>query len=54
MQQFIKVKPFLTAEWQRLILLTYDVEPYMLEEYLPKGLELDLYKGRAFVRLCGV
>lgn len=45
------MKPFLTAEWQRLILLTYDVEPYLLEEYLPKGLELDLYKGRAFVSL---
>lgn len=43
------MKPFLTAEWQRLILLTYDVEPFLLEEYLPKGLELDLYKGRAFV-----
>jgi uncharacterized protein YqjF (DUF2071 family) len=43
------MKPFLTAEWRRLILLTYDVEPFLLEEYLPKGLELDLYKGRAFV-----
>jgi uncharacterized protein YqjF (DUF2071 family) len=43
------MKPFLTAEWRRLILLTYDVEPFLLEEYLPKGLELDLYKDRAFV-----
>lgn len=43
------MKPFLTAEWQRLILLTYDVDPFLLEEYMPKGLELDLYKGRAFV-----
>lgn len=43
------MKPFLTAKWQRLILLTYDVDRFLLEEYLPKGLELDLYKGRAFV-----
>lgn len=43
------MKPFITAKWQRLILLTYDVEPFLLEDYLPKGLELDLYKGRTFV-----
>lgn len=44
------MKPFLTAEWRRLILLTYAVEPYLLESYLPEGLTLDLYKDdRAFV-----
>lgn len=43
------MKPFITANWQRLILLTYDVEPFLLEDYLPKGLELDVYKGRTFV-----
>ncbi len=43
------MKPFLTAEWRNLILLTYAVEPEILESYLPKGLELDMYKGNAFV-----
>lgn len=43
------MKPFLTAEWRKLILLTYSVDPSMLEGYLPDGLSLDLYKGRAFV-----
>ncbi len=43
------MKPFLTAEWRRLILLTYDVDAFLLEDYLPKGLELDTYKGRTFV-----
>ena len=43
------MKPFITSNWQRLVLLTYDVEPFLLEDYLPKGLELDVYKGRTFV-----
>jgi len=43
------MRPFLTAEWKNLILLTYAVNPAVLEPYLPKGLELDLYKGKAFV-----
>lgn len=43
------MRPFLTAEWKNLILLTYAVDPTVLEPYLPKGLELDLYKGKAFV-----
>ncbi len=43
------MKPFLTAEWRHLILLTYAVDPVMLEPHLPKGLELDLYKEKAFL-----
>lgn len=44
------MKPFLTAEWRRLILLTYAVEPDLLKAYLPEGLALDVYNdGRAFV-----
>jgi uncharacterized protein YqjF (DUF2071 family) len=43
------MKPFLTAEWKNLILLTYSVEPNLLEAHLPLGLELDIYKGKAFV-----
>ncbi|MGK0389042.1 MAG: hypothetical protein ACI94Y_001776 [Maribacter sp.] len=43
------MQPFLTAEWKNLILLTYAVDPLALELYLPDGLELDLYKGKAFV-----
>lgn len=43
------MRPFLTAEWKNLILLTYAVEPKLLEPHLPNGLELDIYKGKAFV-----
>ncbi len=41
-------RPFLTAEWRHLILLTYSVEKEVLLPYLPEGLELDVYKGRYF------
>lgn len=43
------MRPFLTADWKNLILLTYAVEPGQLMPYLPEGLDLDYYKGRCFV-----
>jgi uncharacterized protein len=43
--------PFLTAEWRRLILITYTVDAALLDEYLPQGLTLDTHNGRAFVSL---
>ena len=43
--------PFLTAEWRRLLLVTYTVRPDLLRAYLPKGIELDRYEGQAFVSL---
>ncbi len=43
---------FLTAEWRNLVNLTYEVEPHLLEEYLPKGIELDTaLNGKAHVSL---
>ncbi len=43
---------FLTAEWHNLINLTYEVEPELLEEYLPKGIEIDTaLNGKAHVSL---
>lgn len=43
---------FLSAEWRNLINLTYEVEPDLLEEYLPKGIELDTaLNGKAHVSL---
>jgi len=42
---------FLRAEWRRLCLVTYAVEPERLKPHLPPGLELDLRDGKAFVSL---
>ncbi len=44
---------FLTAEWRKLIMAQYAVEPDVLAPYLPGGVELDLYEGQSFVSLVG-
>lgn len=44
-------KLFLRARWQDLILITYDVDPKLLLEHIPAGLEPDTINGRAFVSL---
>lgn len=44
-------RPFLTARWLDLCLLSYPVPDELLAPYLPPGLELDRWDGRAFVSL---
>lgn len=44
-------RPFLTAEWRRLCLLTYEVPASALESRMPPGTELDLYNSNAHVSL---
>ncbi len=44
---------FLTAEWRRLLMLNYEVPRDLLTPYLPAGIELDLFEGRALVSLVG-
>lgn len=44
-------RPFLTAKWVNLALLTYPVPRQLLEPRLPPGLELDLFEGQACVSL---
>lgn len=46
-------KPFLTAEWRKLILLNYEVDPKVLEKYLPFGTTLDLWNNKCYVSLVG-
>lgn len=45
--------PFLTAEWRWLAMLNYEVPPEILLRRLPRGVELDLWQGRALVSLVG-
>jgi uncharacterized protein YqjF (DUF2071 family) len=40
-------RPFLTAEWRKLIMAQYQVSPETLLPHLPPGLELDLYRDPA-------
>ena len=37
------VSTFLTAEWRKLIMAQYAIDPALLTLYLPAGLELDLF-----------
>jgi hypothetical protein len=44
---------FLTAEWRKLIMAQYPVDPATLRPWLPGGLELDLFRGTCYVSLVG-
>lgn len=44
---------FLTAEWRHLVMLNYEVEPALLEKYVPTGTEIDSWNGRYFVSVVG-
>jgi uncharacterized protein YqjF (DUF2071 family) len=44
---------FLTARWRHLAMLNYEVDARLLEPYVPKGVEIDLWQGRAYVTLVG-
>jgi len=46
-------KPFLTAEWRKLVLANYAVNPHILEPYLPKGTTLDFWQNNCYVSLVG-
>ena len=45
--------PFLTAEWRRLVLLNYRVEPDILQPFLPAHTELDIWNDTCYASLVG-
>lgn len=47
------MKKFLTARWQDLVMANYEIEPSVLEEFVPSGTELDLHNGKCFASLVG-
>jgi uncharacterized protein YqjF (DUF2071 family) len=44
---------FLKAEWRKLTIANYEVNPALLAKYLPSRTELDFWKGRCYVSLVG-
>lgn len=44
---------FLTAEWRKLIMANYLVEPALLAPYVPYGTELDYWNGKLHISLVG-
>src|SRR5256885_6935119 len=46
-------REFLSAEWRYLAMLNYRVPPEWLASFVPKGTELDLWNGSAYLTLVG-
>ncbi len=44
---------FLKAKWENIIMVNYPVSAEILQPFIPKGVELDLYNGTAYVSLVG-
>lgn len=46
-------KEFLRARWINLLMFNYEVDPDILQKYIPPSTELDLWKGKALVSMVG-
>jgi uncharacterized protein len=46
-------RTFLTADWRKLIMAQYAVDPAILAPFVPAGTEIDLYQGECFVSIVG-
>lgn len=44
---------FLRAEWRKLVMANYEVDPKILDSYIPNGTELDIWESRCYVSLVG-
>ena len=44
---------FLQAEWRKLILVNYELDPAVLQPFVPAKTELDLWQGRCYVSVVG-
>lgn len=44
---------FLKAEWRKLLMANYEIDPKVLLPHVPAGTELDLWDGKCFVSLVG-
>lgn len=48
-----KMAVFLKANWENIIMANYEIATEILEPFLPKGVELDLYENKCYVSLVG-
>jgi hypothetical protein len=46
-------KVFLRAEWRKLLLVNYPIDPRILEPFLPAKTELDFFEGKCLVSMVG-
>ena len=45
---------FLTTEWRHLAMLNYEIDPSVLEPYLPKGTQLDTWNCKHYISVVGL
>jgi uncharacterized protein YqjF (DUF2071 family) len=46
-------RPFLTAQWRHLVLLSYEMDPALLAPLVPAGTSLDAFEGRTLASVVG-
>jgi uncharacterized protein YqjF (DUF2071 family) len=46
-------KVFLSANWENLVMLNYEVDPSILQNHLPLYTKVDLFEGKALVSVVG-
>ena len=44
---------FLTAEWNNLVMINYEINPKILEKYVPNGTELDFFDNKCYISFIG-
>ena len=44
---------FLKANWENIIMANYEIDPKILDPFLPKGVEIDLFNDKAYISLVG-
>lgn len=49
----IKKRTFLDAQWRKLVMINYAVDPQLLKPYIPFETELDLWNDTCYVSLIG-
>ena len=45
---------FLSTEWRDLLMLNYEIDPALLQPFVPPGTELDSFEGKTYVSLVGL
>jgi uncharacterized protein YqjF (DUF2071 family) len=49
-----RTRVFLSTEWRDLLMLNYEIDPALLQPFVPRGTELDSFEGKAYVSLVGL
>ena len=47
------MRAFLTAEWRNVAMLSWAIEPALIEHLVPRGAEPDQFEGKTYVSLVG-